>query len=188
MFDAALSVVLKFEGGYSNDPDDPGGATNMGVTQSTYDSFRKSWGLPTSPVKDISKDEVHAIYLSYYKECRADKFDTSYPYTSALHFDTAINMGAGTACRMLQKALNSFIHGDRYLSIDGMIGPLTLSELSKHTDSEILEAYLTQRKRAYLQLFDKNQKLEKWKASYWHRMDYFAAQAGIVWRAKDAPC
>ena len=36
LFDAAVSYVLKWEGGYSNDPDDPGGETNFGISKRAY--------------------------------------------------------------------------------------------------------------------------------------------------------
>jgi lysozyme family protein len=53
-FERALQRVLAHEGGFSNHPKDPGGATMKGVTQATYDAWRKSEGLPPQSVKLIS--------------------------------------------------------------------------------------------------------------------------------------
>ena len=50
-----LKFVLAREGGYSNNKDDLGGETNKGITHTTYDSYRRSKGLPTIDVKNISK-------------------------------------------------------------------------------------------------------------------------------------
>ena len=58
LFEKCLKQVLKWEGGYVNDPDDNGGATNMGITQYTYNAFLKRKGLALKPVKNISYDEV----------------------------------------------------------------------------------------------------------------------------------
>ena len=58
VFDKALAFTLKWEGGYSNNPNDPGGATMKGVIQKTYDDYRKSKGLPLQGVKAISDSEV----------------------------------------------------------------------------------------------------------------------------------
>ncbi len=102
-FAKALKQVLKYEGGYVNDPDDPGGATNMGVTQKVYDAYRKTKGLPSSPVKGISKDEVAAIYEErYWKASRAAYL--KWPLSLAV-FDTAVNFGVGRANEFVAKAL-----------------------------------------------------------------------------------
>ena len=58
----ALDFVLKWEGGFSNHPNDPGGATNCGVTQKTYDIYRKKKKLALQSVKKISPLEVVDVY------------------------------------------------------------------------------------------------------------------------------
>lgn len=47
----ALDLVLKHEGGYVDQPRDPGGATNRGNTQAVYDAFRRTAGQPPKPVR-----------------------------------------------------------------------------------------------------------------------------------------
>ncbi len=61
-FAAALPFILRWEGGYVNDPDDPGGATNKGVTQRIYDDWRKRQGLPPRDVRQLEEAELQAIY------------------------------------------------------------------------------------------------------------------------------
>ncbi|MCI0467852.1 MAG: hypothetical protein L0Y57_12745 [Beijerinckiaceae bacterium] len=65
-FPACLAFTLKYEGGKSNDPRDPGGRTNQGVTQATYDKFRKYRGLPLCDVYDLPAAERDAIYREGY--------------------------------------------------------------------------------------------------------------------------
>ena len=62
LFKKALKFVLKWEGGYVNDPDDKGGATNKGITQCTYNGWLKTKGLKPKDVKNITDVEVAQIY------------------------------------------------------------------------------------------------------------------------------
>jgi len=98
-FDAALAVTLGYEGGLSDHPSDPGGRTNRGVTQGTYDGWRSSQGQPTQAVDHITDAEVKAIYYqNYWLASGADKL----PATLALaHFDWAVNAGVGQAAKTL---------------------------------------------------------------------------------------
>ena len=66
IYNKALKFVLKWEGGYVNDPDDKGGATNKGITQGTYNGWLKSKGLQSKDVKFITSDEVAKIYYQNY--------------------------------------------------------------------------------------------------------------------------
>lgn len=102
-YQKALRQILKYEGGYVNDPDDPGGATNMGITQKVYDAYRKSKGLANAPVKGISKEEVSAIYEErYWKASRAAYL--KWPLSLAV-FDTAVNFGVGRSNQFVAQAL-----------------------------------------------------------------------------------
>jgi lysozyme family protein len=65
-FDAAVTFVLRWEGGFVDHPDDPGGRTNKGVTQKVYDGWRTRQGQPPRDVKLIDAAEVEAIYASDY--------------------------------------------------------------------------------------------------------------------------
>lgn len=101
-FERALAFVLRWEGGYSDHPDDPGGATNYGITQATYDVWRRSNGLPTRPVREISMDEVRAIYRTrYWEPIRGDELP---PPLALATFDLAVNSGVGLARKALREA------------------------------------------------------------------------------------
>lgn len=87
-FAQARDFTRRWEGGYVNDPDDAGGATNFGITQRTYDRFRKEWGQTSRAVRDISAEEVSTIYQSYWESSGAGKLP---PPLSAVHFDSSFH-------------------------------------------------------------------------------------------------
>lgn len=65
-FLACMPFILQEEGGYSNDAHDPGGMTMHGIIQREYDVYRRSKGLKTQWVKNISVDEQNEIYWTQY--------------------------------------------------------------------------------------------------------------------------
>lgn len=98
-FEIALGYTLKFEGGYVNNPVDPGGATNKGITQSVYDAYRVQKNLPKQHVKLIFDTEVKEIYLNqYWNVAGCDKLEDK---LSIVVFDAAVNHGPGRAKKWL---------------------------------------------------------------------------------------
>lgn len=94
-FQRVLHLVLNWEGGYVNRKEDPGGATNFGITQRAYDGYRHSRNLPLVQVKQIAQSEVEDIYRAFYwAPTHADEF----PYPLALLlFDSAVEWGVHDA-------------------------------------------------------------------------------------------
>lgn len=185
-FNESLPVILKFEGGYQNDPTDPGNqggktGTNFGVTQATYDSYRESIRLEKQDVKEISREEVEAIYYRYYKASSADKFDATHPHTALCQFDCAINQGPGTAKFLLQRAINKAWGDLHKIEVDGVIGPKTLAALSSIEDAAILKIYLDLRMERYLHLIKTRPAMTKWQGSWFHRLNKIAKIAELNW-------
>ena len=115
----ALQFTLKWEGGYTNHPKDPGGATNYGIIQVRYDEYRKFKGLRLNPVKNITVAEYIEIYDKFYWDpVRAQYLDGT---LGLALFDTAVNMGTGGAISRLQKALNLPITGKWTQAISDVI-------------------------------------------------------------------
>jgi lysozyme family protein len=138
-----LRFVLKWEGGVSNDPDDRGGLTKWGVTQATYDRYRKAKGLPLQSVVKMTDAEMRDIYWAYYwQPVRGDEF--AYPLALAL-FDTAVNMGVGTAIKLLQRATNDLLPQQRRVAVDGKLGEQTL-KTAKTLDPRRLALQLCDRR------------------------------------------
>lgn len=102
-FRSCLDFVLEFEGGYSNDPADPGGATNFGITQGEYNVWLKNHGQSAKSVRDITKPEVETIYIEkYWMPSRAKWLEQP---LDLIIFDTAVNFGVGRSTEFLAIAL-----------------------------------------------------------------------------------
>lgn len=105
-----LAFILRWEGGWANDPNDPGGATMKGITFSTYKRWRKARGQ-SEPTKDdlrnIPDSVVEAIYYQWYwLESGANKL--AWPLCLA-QMDTAVNAGTGRAAEMLGRSNGNFL-------------------------------------------------------------------------------
>ena len=135
-FDKVVRIVLGFEGGYSNDPADSGGETNLGITAGTLMRAFKGNIVNHFDVKRLTLSEAKKIYREYYwKPVKCDQLP--YPL-DGLVFDTAVNCGCGTAVKTLQRTLDCFI--DEQIEIDGGWGPQTQASLDYVLDEFPIEA------------------------------------------------
>lgn len=129
-FPAALKAVLAFEGGYVNDPRDPGGATNQGITQRVYDAWRRLAGASAQQVRAIAPAEVAAIYRAqYWNAVRGDQLPAG---VGLMAFDAAVNSGASRAARWLQAAAG--------VAVDGHIGQITLAAAARADPAALIRA------------------------------------------------
>ncbi len=101
-FPTCLAFTLKQEGGFSDDPADPGGHTMRGIIQKTYDAWRARQALPPTDVAQITSAEAEAIYRSAYWD--AIKADDLAPGVDLCSFDYAVNSGPQKALAELAKA------------------------------------------------------------------------------------
>lgn len=160
-FDRALDIVLRAEGGYVNDPDDPGGATNYGITTRTFHAWLARHGQPPRPVFDITTEEVATIYRdSYWALAQCDRL----PWPLKLiHFDCAVNTGVGAAIKQLQRALG--------IQDDGIMGPITIARCAPAGPREGYR-YLLERTFYYRALARKSPALGKFLVGGWlHRIE-----------------
>lgn len=122
-FATSLDLTLVYEGGWVNNPKDPGGATYRGVTQAVYDAFRDQVGAPRQSVRLMSDSELVAIYSDrYWNRIAGDQLPRGVDYAV---FDFAVNSGVGRAARTLQQLLGMSV-------LDGVIGPQTLQAVTLH--------------------------------------------------------
>jgi lysozyme family protein len=114
-FEQAVAMVLKHEGGYSNDPRDPGGETRFGISKRAY---------PDVDILRLTEDEAKAIYKrDYWDKLRPDEL----PQELAICvFDCAVNMGRDKAIRLLQRACG--------VAQDGVMGGNTLAAANRLVD------------------------------------------------------
>ncbi|MCF4152515.1 hypothetical protein L2W58_11980 [Dethiosulfovibrio sp. F2B] len=153
-FSEVLSVVLGFEGGYADDPDDRGGRTNYGITERTLRSAYDRKIVSHRDIRSLSMADATLIYWAdYWDPVKGDLL--SEPLDLIL-FDCAVNHGVGGAGRLLQKTLNLVADAD--LSVDGVIGPNTLKTLKKALDGNSPEALsmsvLAMRTRFYVKIVE----------------------------------
>lgn len=128
-----LEQVLKYEGGFSDHKDDPGGATMKGITQRVYDDWRKRNGKPSQSVRNISQQEVEAIYRrEYWDRVRGDDLPSGLDMAV---FDFAVNSGVKRASTFLQKIVG--------VAQDGIIGPATISAARTYIAKKLTDDRLT---------------------------------------------
>jgi lysozyme family protein len=108
-FKKCLDVTLVYEGGFSNHPKDPGGATMQGITQKVYDEYRLRLGKEAKPVNEIFKVELQEIYdLQYWDRARCDDLPVG---VDLAVFDYAVNSGVSRAVKDLQRVLGCKVDG-----------------------------------------------------------------------------
>ncbi len=128
-FARALVLTLKFEGGYSDHPRDPGGATNLGITQKTLEYFR---GRPVTKadVKSLHLDEAAKIYKqNYWNAVCCDQMPAG---VDMCMFDLAVNSGPQKAIKILQAAAG--------LSVNGVLSAETLASTHHNTPHELIKS------------------------------------------------
>lgn len=150
MFDTAYMFVGKEEGGYVNDKSDSGGATNGGVTQATFDAWRKSQKLEPKAVRYISSHEKKAIFKNIWEDCKASQLPAG---INILHFDYAVNAGNFRAATTLQECVG--------VEVDGKIGPKTLVAVAEADQESLIKKYTEARRAFYTSLAARRPKDQK---------------------------
>ena len=109
-FETAFDLLITHEGGFSNHPDDPGGATMYGVTE----VVARAEGY-TGPMRELTLDFAKSVYRKrYWDACRCDQMPDALRYPL---FDAAVNSGPSQAIKWLQSAVG--------VKVDGALGPVT---------------------------------------------------------------
>ncbi len=140
-FARCLALTLGWEGGFVDDPADPGGATCYGVTLAVYRGWAEDPSLGVADIRDISPDAVSAIYsTNFWNATRADAMP---PGVDLMLFDEAVNTGCSRSVRILQTAL-----GFQSQQIDGCVGPATI-QAARQSDSRHLVGAVHDRQAAY---------------------------------------
>lgn len=140
-FRRCLVHVLRFEGGYSDHPRDPGGATNLGITRAVLEKWRGR-AVSKADVAALTEDEAATIYAAnYWAAVAGDDLPAGIDLAV---FDCAVNQGVGRAIRILQGALN--MSG---VALDGHMGPVTLRAATTANPEMLLDEIMARRMVAY---------------------------------------
>ena len=130
-FDEAVKNILVIEGGFVDNPNDPGGATNHGISLRFLQTIKdyelgdidNDGDIDYFDVAEMKVVEAKALYKKYWW----DKYkyeDIPDQAVANKIFDMSVNMGARQAHRLLQRAINSTL-GQIALVDDGFLGPMT---------------------------------------------------------------
>lgn len=129
-FSRALAFVLAHEGGYTDDPRDPGGETNFGICKRVY---------PDLDIKALTRDAAEVIYQrDYWHAARCGGMP---PAVAVMHFDCTVNQGPTAAAKMLQVAAG--------VTPDGVIGPKTLAAVRAADTRKLVTEYAARRAMRY---------------------------------------
>ena len=137
-FQACLPIVLRFEGGFVDDPQDPGGATNLGVTLATLSSWLGRTAT-IGEVEALTADQVGPIYLArYYNPAHACDCPAG---VDLMVFDEAVNQGVGRAILSLQRCAG--------VTPDGAFGPQTRAAVTAMRPAALIDALAADREAHY---------------------------------------
>jgi len=139
IFDLAIRLLLRHEGGFVNNPKDPGGMTNLGVTKRSWEAH-KGHSVTEADMRALTQEAVRPIYKArYWDAVHGD--DLPHGVDHCL-FDCAVNSGPGRAVKIAQYILHQ--------KVDGSLGPKTLAAICGADPVEFIEDY-SQRRLEFLQ-------------------------------------
>lgn len=118
-FDTAFDRLLGHEGNYVNNPNDPGGETNWGISKRSY---------PNLIIKELTREDAYNIYKhDFWDRIHADQLLDGITFQL---FDFAVNSGIETAIRYFQRSLG--------VADDGYFGPVSLAVVYKTSESDMI--------------------------------------------------
>ncbi len=152
-FDEIIEVVLEHEGGYVNDPKDPGGETNFGIAKRSH---------PDVDIKNLTKEGAKEIYKEVYWD--KNKVESLPEELWHIYFDMCVNQGKSRAVKIIQRAVNG---KGGSLTVDGGMGPMTIAAIGKsRVELDRVRAY---RVKYYSDLVTKKPDLERFYFGWFKR-------------------
>ena len=137
-FERSLALVLQHEGGYVNHPSDPGGRTNLGVTQRVWEDY-VGHKVDEAEMRSLTKEMVSPLYRKeYWDAVHGDKLPCGADY---LAFDFAVNAGSFRCIKTIQRALN--------ITADGVIGPVTVKAIQDTNAEDFINNFSAAKESFY---------------------------------------
>lgn len=126
LFDTVFNRVLGHEGGYVNNPKDPGGETKWGISKRSF---------PWVDIKNLTRDGALILYRKYFWDVlKADRFVDGVAYQLA---DFAVNSGIPPAIKALQRSVG--------VKDDGLWGPISATAAEKVSETDMIMLILAER-------------------------------------------
>lgn len=139
-FPTCLAFTLQQEGGWSNNPNDPGGCTMKGVTLAAFQQWKNDTSLTCADLSNITSDDVSDLYQqNYWTPVSGDDLPAG---VDLMTWDMAVNAGVGGSAKLLQASVG--------VTIDGGIGPETLAAVTAANPVTLINA-LAQHQSQYYQ-------------------------------------
>lgn len=164
-FKKAIAVILKHEGGFVNDADDPGGATNMGITFSVFSKYAGVLGLDKSvyALRNITVEQAEEIYrLEFWNKMQGDLIKDQ--QLATLILDGYVNMGAN-GIKIVQREAG--------VDADGIVGPNTLGGINAAAAVILFEGIKDARIMFYENLAERKPVLKKFLKGWLNRVYSF---------------
>ncbi len=139
LFNLAYQSLKAAEGGFSNNPNDDGGPTNLGITQVTLGAWLLSHGRSVFDVKDLDGTTARLIYLEMFWQ--PFKIDELHAALAFPFFHITVNSGFDDASKILQRSLNHLGHE---LLVDGVAGSKTKRASNQLMGSERAEPLINE--------------------------------------------
>lgn len=135
-YDTAFNRLIGNEGGYTNNPADPGGETNWGITWPILNQAITAGFMPQgTTIASLTRDQASVIYKAFFwDKGLMDQYD---PAIAFQVFDFAVNSGVVTALKQLQIAVGA--------TPDGNIGPATVAAIKALQPAQVIMLLLAQR-------------------------------------------
>ena len=128
-FSKCFALIIQDEGGYVNDPRDPGGRTNLGVTQRNWETYLNR-SVTEIEMRKLTPSDVKTFYkVMYWDKLRGDQLPSGVDYAA---FDLAVNSGVSRAARYLQQIAG--------VTQDGVIGPKSLEAIAACDPAQTVDA------------------------------------------------
>ena len=140
-FELSLQLVLKSEGGYVNNPKDPGGETMMGVTKNAWSTWLKK-PIADGEMAKLTVEDIKPFYKAlYWDKSYCNELPSGIDYMA---FDASVNMGVGQSIRILQRSLGCVS--------DGVIGHNTMDAIHAADVVTLIDKYSAQKEQFYRSL------------------------------------
>jgi lysozyme family protein len=131
------NIVIEYEGGYVNHPNDPGGETYKGISRRAHPNW-EGWKL-IDQKKTVPENLVQKFYYENYWQ-RLKSEEMPYPIGEYL-FDFGVNAGITRSIMTVQRALN--------VKVDGVLGPVTMKAIQQQDPQKLMYELLRERIRYY---------------------------------------
>lgn len=160
-FSSAVETILKHEGGYVNHPKDRGGPTNWGITQKTYEQYKKR-PVTLAEIQKMPRSEAIDIYKKNYWDTVGGDNLKYYSVALAL-FDQAVNRGPSTVLKQAQRIVR--------LTPSGTPTPQTINAINAMSDTTFLDNLFRSSQESYKAIVAKDPSQEVFLQGWLNRVD-----------------